>query len=51
MFFLMQKFPRRNFGALFLNEQYKPTTIEEYQEGVVVAEDNERKARDERAIR
>ena len=51
MFFLMQKFPRRNFGALFLNEQYKPTTIEEYQEGVVMAGDDERKARDVRVIR
>ena len=50
IFFLMQKFPRPYFGAPFLNEQHKPTTIGEYQEGVVMAEDDERKARDVHAI-
>ena len=51
IFFLMRKFPRPYFGARFLNELRKPTTIGEYQEGVVMAEDDERKDRDVRAIR
>ena len=51
IFFLMQKFPRPYFGARFLHQRRKPTSIEAYQEELVMEETEERKDRDVRAIR
>ena len=51
IFFLMQKFPRSYFGARFLRKRRKPTSIEAYQEELVMEETEERKERDVRAVR
>jgi hypothetical protein len=51
IFFLMQKFPRSYFGARFLRKRRKPTSIEAYQEELVMEETKERKERDVRAVR
>ncbi|KAF8270237.1 hypothetical protein EI94DRAFT_1723139, partial [Lactarius quietus] len=51
IFFLMQKFPLPYFGARFLRRRHKPTTIESYQEELVMEETEERKDRDVRAVR
>ncbi|KAF8267154.1 hypothetical protein EI94DRAFT_1830284 [Lactarius quietus] len=51
IFFLMQKFPLPYFGARFLRRRRKPTTIESYQEELVMEETEERKDRDVRAVR
>ena len=51
IFFLMQKLPRLYFGARFLRQRRKPTSIEAYQEELVMAETEERKNRDARSIR
>ncbi|KAI9439395.1 hypothetical protein BJY52DRAFT_1195723 [Lactarius psammicola] len=51
IFFLMQKFPRPYFGARFLRKPRTPTSIEAYQEELVMGETEERKERDVRAIR
>jgi hypothetical protein len=51
IFFLMQKFSRPYFGARFLHNPRKPTTIEAYQEELVMEETQERKGRDVRALR
>ncbi|KAH9057197.1 hypothetical protein EDB87DRAFT_1131786 [Lactarius vividus] len=51
IFFLMQKFPRPYFGSRFLPKQRTPTTIEAYQEQLVMEETEERKQRDVRAVR
>ncbi|KAI9456395.1 hypothetical protein BJY52DRAFT_1212975, partial [Lactarius psammicola] len=51
IFFLMQKFPRHYFGARFLRKPRTPTSIEEYQEELVMEETEERKERDVRAVR
>ena len=51
IFFLMQRFPRSYFGARFLRKRRKPTSIEAYQEELVMEETKERKERDVRAVR
>ena len=51
IFFLMQKFPRPYFGARFLRKPRTPTSIEAYQEQLVMEETEERKQRDVRAVR
>jgi hypothetical protein len=51
IFSLMQKFPRSYFGARFLRKRRRPTSIEAYQEELVMEETKERKERDVRAVR
>ncbi|KAH9003562.1 hypothetical protein EDB86DRAFT_3100092 [Lactarius hatsudake] len=52
IFFLMQRFPRPYFGDGFLRKlRTAPTSIEKFQEELVMGETEERKDRDVRAIR
>ncbi|KAF8265744.1 hypothetical protein EI94DRAFT_1831060 [Lactarius quietus] len=55
IFFLMQGLPRSYFGARFLRKRRKLTTIlttiERYQEDMVMEDTNKRKKRDIRAVR
>jgi hypothetical protein len=51
IFSLMRKFPRPYFGSRFLRKGRTPTSIEAYQEELVMEETEERKERDVRAIR
>ncbi|KAH9170101.1 hypothetical protein EDB89DRAFT_1356394 [Lactarius sanguifluus] len=51
IFFLMKKFPRPYFRTRFLPNRHTPTSIEAYQEELVMEETEERKGRDVRAVR
>ncbi|KAF8265739.1 hypothetical protein EI94DRAFT_280614 [Lactarius quietus] len=51
IFFLRRNFPRHYSGGRFHRKQHKPTTIEGYQEELVMEETPKRKERDVRAVR
>jgi hypothetical protein len=51
IFSLMRKFPRAFFAPQFLHNWRTPTSIEDYQEELVMEETEERKGRDVRAVR